>query len=627
MSYKLKHPIWFPNRVSHTTNQFGIEPNSKFMYTENELNVYMNSASMMSQALLSVSNQVTNNSAQLVATKNSDESYTDGKNIVIGMNPINSYEDLWTGMDIEMGLACHESCHCAYTDFNDYSLKKVNMPLAHWIHNVYEDECIEEMLGLRYSQWMYFLNSVISHYFNEKKFIDSIKKMISVNSDTEDIEIVQFMLLYMVRQSRLSSRFPEEWLDKFGMMLDEIYEKVIVEIQDPKMFKYSPTVNTSRATLQTIEIMKKYIDMSELEKKLKKPMLGMIGNSSTEGNPNGGKTCGENGLYSPNTKEGRKKSNASIGQRHGSAKNKIDEEKKNAANKKNGSQNSENEYGDPTDPIRLFRGARKEIGAAKPRPGDISKYKKLVKELQEEIQIAKRIIIPNTKKIELTDDNFHRNGQLIPSQLAQAIQGVNCVYHRKVVKTSDNNDPRYALVLALDESGSTEPIFNIVTQIAVTFYEAMKNFPGVDLYIYGHGDNIVKYITPKDKVPYKISNRKLQGGQNEYIAYSTILSDVKLQTTKPILFINITDSMYLAQEADFGKFIERTRSKKLQYGLLSISKYSPTDISNKFNEVLTRTNNNIYGESNWITVQPNKDGLRKALKSFGRVIRTKYELK
>lgn len=629
MAYTLKHPIWFPNRSTHTINKFGIEPNSKFLYTENELKGYMDSATMMSQALLNVSTQITDGSAELIATKNSDESYTDGKSIVIGMNPVNYYKDIWTGMDIEIGLACHESCHCAYTDFNDYTLRKVTIPFAHWIHNVYEDECIEEMLGLKYTQWMYFLNCVISHYFNEDKFLAHAKKLSAINSKSTDIDIAQFMLLYMIRQSKLSNRFPQEWLDKFGMMLDEIYEKVIVELEDPKLFKYSPTVNTARATIDTIEIMKKYIDMSELTKKLSMPMLGHIGNATTEGDPNkvdpkAKSTCGENGLYAPNNKKERNKSAASIQKRTESAKKKAELEEKQKQSER------EAKDGKPTPPNELFKGANSKIGAAKPKGSHITLYKDYVNKLREEINIAKKIIIANTKKLDLVDDNFHRTGQLIPNQLAQAIQGVNCVYHRKVVKTSDNKDPKYALVLALDESGSMHgACHEIATRLAIIFYEAMKDYPGIDLYIYGHGDNVVKYVTPKNKRSFiAVSDRRIQNGQNESMSYRAILSDVRLHTNKPILFMNITDSLYLDNSDNITNFIRSTKSKNLQYGLIEINGIQGMILHQLPQFIQAKElNDELYGKGNWVEIRANGNVIRDALKNLAKIIRKNYDLK
>lgn len=613
MTYTLKHTNWFSSRPTYTINKFGISPSSKFIYKEMEIEAYKTSAALMSQALLYVSNQVTENSAQLVAKENSDSSYTDGKHIVVGMNPMKEHEDAYVGMDIEMGLACHEACHCAFTDFKNYDLKTVKYPIAHWLHNVYEDECIEEMLGIRKPQWMYFLNNVLVHYFSEDKFINSMKKLVLSNSK---IDTVQFMVLYMVRNSSLSNRFPKEWIDEFGPMLDEIYEKVIVKLEDPSQFKYSPTKNTVVACLDTIEIIKKYVKLDDLNSKLAKPNLGMIGNSSTEGNPNQEKNCGQNGLFSPNTSEGRTKSKNAISQKFNKAKESV---------------NQENDTLGKCDnkPNELFKGATKEIGAVKPNSSDVVAYKKMVSKLTEEINIAKKIIIPNNKKIELEDDKFHRNGQLISSHLVQAIQGVNCVYHRKVMKKSESPDPKYAFVISIDESGSMNfpqnseySARNVASKLACIFYEAMKNYEGIDLYIYGHGENIVKYITPKDKNPYKLGNRLHQMSQNDAKSYDTILKDVKLQTNKKILFLNITDSLYLSSKTSLIRVINDWKAQNVLFGLLCINS---TDYEYKNNEKEYKSiNYQLYGD-NWVGVSDTKSGMKEALIKFSNIIRKNYD--
>ena len=608
MAYTLKHTKWFSNRPTYTINKFGINPSSKFIYKEMEIEAYKTSAALMSQALLYVSNQVTENSAQLVAKENSDSSYTDGKHIVVGMNPMKEHKDAYDGMDIEMGLACHEACHCAFTDFKNYDLKMVKYPIAHWLHNVYEDECIEEMLGVRKPQWMYFLNHVLSHYFSENKFISSMKKLILSDSK---IDIVQFMILYMVRNSSFSFRFPKEWIDEFGPMLDEIYEKVIVKIEDPNQFKYTPTKNTVVASIDTIEIIKKYVKLDDLNSKLSKPNLGMIGNSSTEGNPNQDKNCGQNGLFSPNTSDGRSKSKNAISQKFNKAKESV---------------NQENDTIDKCNnkPDELFKGATKEIGAIKPNSSDSIAYNRIISSLKEEIRIAKRIIIPNNKKIELEDDKFHRNGQLISSHLVQAIQGVNCVYHRKVIKKSETPDPKYAFVLSLDESGSMSYQLsneysgrNIASKLACIFYEAMKDYEGIDLYIYGHGENIVKYVTPKDKNPYKLGNRLYQGMQNDAKSYDTILKDVRLQTNKKIFFLNITDSLYLSNKENLVQTIKQWKDRNVSFGLLCINS---SENETRYNAI----NDEMYGD-NWVGVSDTKLGMKEALIKFSNIVRKNYD--
>lgn len=608
MTYILKHNNWFSNRPTYTINRFGISPSSKFIYKENEVESYSKSPSLMSQALIYVADQVTKKTAQLVAKKNSDSSYTDGKHIVVGMNPIKESKDLFNGMDIEMGLACHEACHCAFTDFKDYSLQKCKYPIAHWLHNVYEDECIEEMLGLRQPQWMYFLDNVLSHYFNKDKFIDSMKKLIMSNSK---IDIVQFMILYMVRESSLANRFPKDWIDEFGPMLDELYDKVICHIEDPKIYRYSPTKETSKAVLDSIEIIKKYVSLDELSSKLHKPHLGMIGNSSSEGNPNQDKNCGLNGLFAPNDKASRSKSEKTITSRYDNASKESNIDKMKIKN-------------DPK--VDMFNNATKEIGALKPNNKDAVAYKNTISKLREEINIAKRIIIPNEKKIDLEDDNFHRNGQLINSHLVQAIQGVNCVYHRKVTKTSDSNDPKYVFVIALDESGSMgynwedNTPANIASKISMIFYEAMKNYPGIELYVYGHGDNVVKYISPKDKVPYRLATRHNQGFQNESLSYDTILKDVRLHTNKKIFFLNVTDSLYLQKKNKISATIDNWKSNNVFFGLLSICPKG-----NIYDKLIKETNDSLY-EDRWVEIHDSDNGLKEALKKFSKIIRKNYDM-
>lgn len=604
MAYTLKHTNWFSNRPTYTINKFGISPSSRFIYKEMEIEAYKTSPALMSQALLYVSNQVTENSAQLVAKKTSDSSYTDGKHIVVGMNPMEEHKDAYDGMDIEMGLACHEACHCAFTDFKNYDLKMVKYPIAHWLHNVYEDECIEEMLGIKKPQWMYFLNHVLSHYFSEDKFINSIKKLVLSNSK---IDIVQFMILYMVRNSELSNRFPKEWIDEFGPMLDEIYEKVIVKIEDPNQFKYTPTKNTVVASIDTIEVIKKYVKLDDLNSRLSKPNLGMIGNSSTEGNPNQDKNCGQNGLFSPNTSAGRSKSNNAIKQKFDNAKNALNN-------------NSNNESLE----IKMFENSIDEIGAIKPNNSDAIAYNRIISSLKEEIRIAKRIIIPNNKKIELEDDKFHRNGQLISSHLVQAIQGVNCVYHRKVIKRSETPDPKYAFVLSLDESGSMGYQLsneysgrNIASKLACIFYEAMKDYDGIDLYIYGHGENIVKYVTPKDKNPYKLGNRLYQRMQNDAKSYDTILKDVRLQTNKKIFFLNITDSLYLSNKENLVQAIKRWKDRNVSFGLLCINS---SENETRYNAI----NDEMYGD-NWVSIHNSKSGMKESLIKFSNIIKKNYD--
>lgn len=607
MAYTLRHKIWFPNRGTCGESLLGITPSSQYVYKEDEIRTCKKSMALMSGALLHVSDQVTENSATLVAMTGSDDSYTDGKNIVIGTNPMNEHDDLYKAMDILMGLACHESCHCAYTDFDDYSLDKVmEYPIGKWLSNLYEDECIEEMLIKKNKQWAFFLDSVLSHYFSYSKMMPQIKKA-SLSSSI--INCAQVMLLAMVRQPQLSTWFPKDWIDTLGPMLDEIYEEVIIKINNPSFFAYSPTSTVNKATIATIEIMKKYISDDMLNREINQKM-GMLGNSSSEASSNKQFGSGK----SP--KEREKAAKAARNKVASGTKSKVDKAKEKI---------SRETKDKDTNLSGLLEGGKESIGAAKSNETDKRRYDEIKSKLGEEISIAKKIIIPNDKKIEYEMDKFHRNGQLISSHLAQAIQGVNTVYQRKVIKRSeDKTNPKYAFVLALDESGSMmsksllsgDSSFDESTKVAVVMYEAMKDFPDIDLYIYGHGDNVVKYVTPNVKNPYRLASRKMQRSQNEAISYDAIYKDVRLQTNKPILFFNITDSNYLANQDKIERIVEKMKKERCVVSLMTVLNKCYSDFNDKG---IISFNDNLYGKDEWVHLDEKtslKDGLKQLAKIF-----------
>lgn len=613
MAYELRHKIWFSNRGTCGESLLGITPSSQYVYKEEEIKVYRQSMALMSTALLHVSDQVTDNSATLIAMTGSDQSYTDGKNIVVGINPMNEHNnDLYKGMDILMGLACHESCHCAYTDFDDYSLDKVmEYPIGKWLSNLYEDECIEEMLIKKNKQWAFFLDSVLSHYFSYEKMNVQIKKA-TLSGTT--INWAQVMLLTMVRQPELSRWFPKDWLDTLGPMLDDIYEEVIVKINNPSFFAYSPTSTVNKAAIATIEIMKKYISDDMLNKEINQKM-GMLGNSSSEASSN--KQFGSN----KSNKEREKAAKSARMKVANGTKSKLDKAKEKIL------EETKDEDGNTNKSSGLLEGGASSIGAAKSNESDKTRYNTIKSHLTEEIAIAKKIIIPNDRKIEYEMDKFHRNGQLISSHLAQAIQGVNSVYQRRVIKRSDDKtNPKYALVLALDESGSMISkslmskgltTFEESTKIAIVMYEAMKDFPDIDLYIYGHGDNIVKYVTPKEKNPYRLASRKMQRSQNEAISYDAIYRDVRLQTNKPILFFNITDSNYLACRENIVKIVDKMKKNNCIASLMTIMNYCYSDFNDKG---IMEFNDKLYGKDDWIHLDA-KTSLREGFKQLARIFR------
>ena len=159
---------------------------------------------------------------------------------------------------------------------------------------------------------------------------------------------------------------------------------------------------------------------------------------------------------------------------------------------------------------------------------------------------------------------------------------------------------------------------NIATKLACIFYEAMKDYDGIDLYIYGHGENIVKYVTPKDKNPYKLGNRRCQGMQNDVKSYDTILKDVRLQTNKKIFFLNITDSLYLSNKESLIKTISKWKDRNVSFGLLSINSFEK-------NKTEYDTINDRMYEDNWVNIPNSKSGMKEALIRFSNIVRKNYD--
>lgn len=118
--------------------------------------------------------------------------------------------------------------------------------------------------------------------------------------------------------------------------------------------------------------------------------------------------------------------------------------------------------------------------------GDFDRY------LEIKNQISK--YIPGIKKlITGTDKNYDfiihgcREGALDTNKLAEAYQGVPQVYLKKGKVTTNKT----TVCVLIDQSGSMSgPKARLAREAAVLLNEALKDLPGVDLYIYGHSADI-----------------------------------------------------------------------------------------------------------------------------------------
>ena len=209
------------------------------------------------------------------------------------------------------------------------------------------------------------------------------------------------------------------------------------------------------------------------------------------------------------------------------------------------------------------------------------------------------LIINNKIAHSFNTTRFVRNGSLDPTRLANAMCNEQTVYVRRSVE-SKKIDAEYALVIMLDESGSMNDhgINILATKIAIMLYEAVRNYPKIKLFVYGHGDCVYKYIdsdTCKNK--YVLGARRNQCGQDEVRSYPLIVEDVKKHTNLPIVMFNITDSCYCSNENKLAKIVKELREDKKQPTYINLICLAHNDSVNNSVRVW---NDIIYGEGNWV---------------------------
>ncbi len=602
----MKHNTYWFNRPEPKKNSLGIKMSSSFLFEQEKLRNIIKSMTLSSIELAKITNKVVNKHPYVYAVANSDSSYTDGKQIVVGMAPSSNKENVFEGMDIEYGLACHEACHCAYTDFRfcERSFKGIS-DLCKWIHNVYEDECIEEMMGYAIPNYMTFLDAVRSHYFNVDKF----------QTPKDDIDIIQVMFLSYVRSKEWVNLIPKEWQDTYGELMDNIYNVVdkyfLIKTNE---IEYSPTRQTYDAAVETEKLIIKFL----------KNKTGKTPNTSLNNFQR------QNGMVGQSTSETTtpKQLKQKITQAISSAKSSMERESEYKALEKEGKsiEDIELEEANKNDEIKdmdLKKGSNIKLSFENMKDALIkSKYQAMVTKHKKEIVLAKRMIFHNDKKIEMQLEEFHRNGNLNSRQLAEAIQGINTVYKQMSQKMIDKTNPRYNLVLLIDESGSMRDIANVATCISIILYEAMKDFNGIDLYVYGHGEKINCYVNPKTKYPYSLANRDYQGGQNDALAIKSVIDKVRSQSNKPIFLINVTDSCYLSLDEKMQDAFKYAKEHKTTMGNIMI--HGGRAYHNAL-EIATKTNDEVYGKGNWIGMNKS-DSLITVIKNFSEIVEKRYKL-
>ena len=570
-----------------------------------------------------INSLINRNKFAKVTLSNSSENefYTDGETIVLSSKPIIDFGI--PGFDILLGALVHEASHIRFTNFNLPENKKLaNNQAIHWIWNLLEDEVIEQMLQIEKPGLGNVLGPIKDYMFESNK--------ISAN---DDYDLILYTLFSLIRYPKNIQNVPEEWLDSHN----DLFENIFKILQKNNVLNISIKENCSKETYQSaIEIYK--LICQEKNNKIDKNgnESGESGESLTDKFDENGKpsdsvssdmkstTIGDSTLEQTSGKDLDKIQNKINSSNQISHKD-LNEKLKDILDKQNNSGGSGKSNENPENSNRGSApcGFLKQINW---NNSDEQKYNNLYNYIKPYIKLIRGLQINRENKI-LTyhKTDFNKNGQLTGRTLAQAFQGVKNVYSKIESKIGKEKIQKFSLVLAIDESGSMtyDNMVDLASSLGIMFAEAFRENDQIEVFVYGHSEYIVNYIDPHTKTYYSLAKRHQGGGQNEVLAYNTIIKDVLSKANSDILLVNITDSQYLANYSDIENEMKKW-SKKIYQSLITVG--------SQLNKHDIKINDKIYGKNNWAHIcdlksEKTKFELRKLIKYLNKLAKNSHRNK
>ena len=521
--------------------------------------------------------------ASIKASCKSSGSYTNGKQIVISSN----IEDITPKkkLDVMIGLALHEISHCLYTEFS--ALKNKN-DIQKALINIIEDELIETQLGMTYPGYANFFKAVKYHMFDKLGHENLLKK---ANSELEQI---MTLFLYIVRYPKYVCEVDkkimktyEELFTKIKNILDShgcLSENIVGKV----------TGNSVGAASDIYELLKKYID----ENQDNQSGENGEGDESSEGEGSEGEGS-----------EGDESSEAESSEKSSKSKSFADQEREFSSSEINEAIKKIQESCDAGTNPPIDNNIRTEVEAMlrteqstkkgarlwrnNGRASSLNK-KQIEAEASKFSKIIRNISVNNVATKAVTAVNrFLRNGNLDSRLLASAIQGVPTVYQQRICKNVKKNEPKFAIVLTLDESGSINELQRrTFVTYCTAFMKAFEKDANIEVYVYGHADYLRCYYSKKKKDLDLLYSNYSECGQCESVSYREIINDVKSQTNLPIVMVNFTDSGYCDSSLNISQLVNEFKNK-VSFNTLVFS-------DNYYVEKIKKINNDIYGEGHYL---------------------------
>ena len=527
-----------------------------------------------------------------------DDSYTDGKQIMVSSlkdfkNPEQNY--YWR-LDTIIGLALHEACHCVFSDFNKFkSCVKTNQTIK-WILNVIEDEAIENSCKNRAKGYGKFLDEVKYHYFDE-----GFDGNFTADNDFEEFSKIFINVIRYPKfiKTVMTQELKDKWSDIFFKIYN-ILEKRWSLIKVNGDITYTNTCDTKNnigAARDIYNLLKDFLklDDKQMSDKMKESM-------SKSGSANGSEKTGTKPLSSVEEKK-------LIDQL-----NKISNENNNDKTQSESNSNFAGGGGITSNLAILPKEFVKDTYA----------YSSLYKWAYPHLQKATSIIYNKSYKLNYNRTRYNRSGQLDGTNIVSALAGNKFVCNQ-IKENRKIENGKLALVLMADSSGSmcadNGRLMRTIGHFITLFAEAVKNVPGCEVYVYTHNNNINRVVSDKewntDKAcigeAFKV--KYAEGCQNEVEAYTKIIEDVRKQTKLPILGINFGDCEYGCPDDEIKTCVEKL--KKNKNCIITMCSIGNDDTSN--------TNDNIYGEGNWVQIKTLlQSEITRVIKELANIIKKEY---
>ena len=526
--------------------------------------------------------------ASIKSSHKSSGSYTNGKQIVISSN----IEDITPKkkLDVMIGLALHEISHCLYTEFS--ALKNKN-DIQKALINIIEDELIETQLGMTYPGYANFFKAVKYHMFDKLGHENLLKK---ANSELEQI---MTLFLYIVRYPKYICEVDkkimktyEELFTKIKNILDShgcLSENIVGKV----------TGNSVGAALDIYELLKEYID----ENQDNQSGENGEGDESSEGESSEGEGSEGDESSEAESSEGESSEKSSKSKSFADQEREFSSSEINEAIKKiqescDAGTNPPIDNNIRTEVEAMLRTEQSTKKSARlwrtnGRASSLNK-KQIEAEASKFSKIIRNISVNNvaTKAVSVVN-RFLRNGNLDSRLLASAIQGVPTVYQQRICKNVKKNEPKFAIVLTLDESGSINELQRrIFVTYCTAFMKAFEKDANIEVYVYGHADYLRCYYSKKKKDLDLLYSNYSECGQCESVSYREIINDVKSQTNLPIVMVNFTDSGYCDSSLNISQLVNEFKNK-VSFNTLVFS-------DNYYVEKIKKINNDIYGEGHYL---------------------------